>query len=89
VKISIESEDDDDGELEVEGDVTAVSDTSITLMTRRGEVTFEVTSETEIEIDDEPATIAAVLVGDEAEVEAFMHDGTLVAKKVEIERDDD
>ena len=76
-------------EVEVEGKVTAVSSSFITLLTDRGEMTFAVTSATEVFIDDEPASIGDVLVGDEADIKARMGQGQMVAERIRVEREDD
>lgn len=89
IQIKVEPKDDGGMEVEVKGKVTAVSSSSITLGTDRGEMTFAVTSTTEVFIDKEPASIGDVLVGDEAEIKGRMGQGRLVAERIRVEREHD
>lgn len=80
---------DDDGDVEVEGTIDAVS---ATLLTVRG-VTFQLDDDTRIRDDDDrPLTAADLRVGQRVEVHGTtLADGTLLARTVEVEdeRDDD
>ena len=89
---SEEGEDEEDDETaEFEGMVTAVDTAAgtITLAAKSssGSVTLKVTAATQIEIDDQPGTLADIEVGDEAEAEYFV--ATLEAKEIEVDAEGD
>ena len=65
----------------IEGRVTAVTTTSVTINTRRGAVTVTVNAATKIERNDRHVRLAAIRVGDRGE--ALFNATTLVASKVE------
>ena len=94
LKIEAETEDDDDDDddhetAEVEGNVTAVSASSITIAPegRRTPVTLTIDDSTAIVVDDEPGSAAAIKVGDEAEAKYDRE--TNVALRIKVENEDD
>ncbi len=85
-KIKRESDDDDgDREVEVEGRIQSITESSLTVKGR----TFEVTENTTVKGDDDDSlTFTELEEGDYVEVEGYYtDDDVLIAKK--IERDDD
>lgn len=91
-ELEIERDDDEDdiGKVEFKGLITAVLENGIEVDGTR--VLFD--ANTELEIDEVELSIAAflaaVIVGDEVEVEGFYNDDNeVVAEEVEVERDDD
>lgn len=93
-KIEAETEDEDDEEeeeepAEVEGEVTAISATSITIAPEHSgaPVTLAIDADTVILIDHEPGTAADIEVGDEAE--AKYDADTKVALRIKVEDEDE
>ena len=92
VEAETEEDDDDDDVAEVEGKVTAVSATSITIAGEKHggsgtPVTLTLNGSTVILIDDRPGTAADIEVGDEAE--ARYDSATKVALRIKVEDEDD
>ena len=87
-EIEVDGEDDgDDSDIEVEGTIDALGESTVTV----GSYTFLVTEGTEIEGEDDTVlTFADLDVGQFVEVEgAYGDDGTLVAIEIEVEDFDD
>ncbi|TAH49958.1 MAG: hypothetical protein EYC68_15405 [Chloroflexota bacterium] len=87
---SDDDNDDDDGDHELKGTVAAVNvaaqTVTITPNSGGSDVTLNVTAGTEIEINDEDATLAEITVG--AEIKAEYDPATLNAHELEIGDDD-
>lgn len=79
-----EDDDDNDGDAHVNGIVAAVTATSVTITPEGGgaNITLTVDASTEIEVNDEDATLADIHVGDPIKAEYFI--STLVAKELEV-----
>lgn len=88
---SDDDDDDDDNAQELKGVVAAVNSAAqtVTIAPNGGgsNVTLNVTAETEIEINDQDATIAEITVG--ARIEAEYDPSTMNAYELDIENDDD
>ena len=90
MKIERDDDEDDIGKVEFKGLITAVLENGIQVDGTA--VLFD--ANTELEIDDVELSIdaflAAVIVGDQAEVEGFYNENNqIIAEEVEVERDDD
>lgn len=84
IERSIEAEDDDD--IEVEGRITNLTGSSLTVR----DTTFEVTNRTRVKGDNgDTLTFSDLLIGDKVEVEGREDlNGTLVATEIELEFDE-
>ena len=72
---------------EVKGTVTALTSTSISILTNRGrEVTFGITPSTRVEMHHRPAALTDLAVGQEVEIE--FSPGAREALKIDIEEDE-
>lgn len=91
--IEIDEDDDHQGgeTLEIEGSITAVTQSSVTILTRSGtSITVAITQTTVIKKDDRRVTPADLLVGQRVEIKAKrISDGSYVALSIEIEEEDD
>ncbi len=94
ITIEIEDEDDDgdgdDESVEIEGRITAIAGSQLTIRTDEGNVIVTVDTDTVVMIDDRRGTLADLRPGQEVEVDAFeQSNGSLLAKTIEVEGDDD
>jgi len=90
IEIKLENEDDDEQEtVEVEGVVTDVTPTSLTVKTEHGPVTVAITADTVVKKEDHAATVADIKVGQKVEIKATRNpDGTFVATLIKIDDDE-
>jgi hypothetical protein len=87
VEIELDNDRDHEERVEVEGVVTAVTSTSVTVRRENGTtVTIAVTGDTVIKKRDQQATMADIKIGQKLEIKAKRQsDGSLVAVSIKIE----
>jgi hypothetical protein len=84
LRLKLEDDDDDDDEMEVTGEITALSDTSITV---NGQ-TFTLNAETGFFLSgNDPGVLADFEVGDTVELKAELVDGVWVVTRLKMEDD--
>lgn len=88
--IKLEDEDGEEDTVEVQGVVTDVTTTSLTVKPEEGQpVTVTITADTVVMKDDQAATVADIKVGQKVEIKATRKpDSTLVATLIKIDDDD-
>lgn len=89
VRVEVEGEDDD--ETEIEGIITAITGSALTIRKENGEeVVVLIDSATRIRRDDDLVDVSELRVGQKVEIEVRRNaDSSLVAIEIEIETDDE